>query len=771
MSSYRYDFDAIVIGSGMGGMTVAGLLSKINNMRILVLEKHFEIGGLTHEFTRGSYSWDVGLHYIGTLKPIQKILLSFLTEDKIKLNKMPGFFEKFIYPDIIFSVPNDPKKYKQRLIKKFPDEARSIRKYFRDINRAVLWYRLYYFNRFMPVFIRAILKIISFFLVSLCLQTTQEYLNKNFKDRKLKCILVSQWLDYGLPPRESSFAIHAVVVDHYLYGACFPYGGSSKISRYIEAEVEKRGGTFLCSQEVIEILVENGKAVGVNAIDHRNTGSPIIEYHAPLIISNAGILNTYTRLLPVNYQNKLLNNKLDEFHRGYSMVTLYLGLKESPGKFGIMGENLWINCDYDYNNVDKKTKALISGNPINCTISFPSLKNGEKKYHTAEVLSIAKYSDFEEWKNEEWKNRSQEYYQLKEKITAGLLKLVEKHIPGFTDIIEYKELSTPLDIEYFTSKSSGAMYGIPSVKERFTLKELRVKTNIKNLLLTGSDVCSPGIIGAFMGGVATASYINGPMGIVKIVAAARKWERKSKQVAIINKSIKNVHTVIHSFNKHRGKLIKKKYIRKNIIELIFELKIDLEFIPGQYSKIQISETEWRPYSIVELKNRRIKFIVNTNPGGPGSQFINSLKIGDICIFRLPLGDFYLRLTKNKKIFISTGTGITPFLPMLSQLHKINGNTSIELVFGCKNKNDYFISPYIEKYKLTLRLKETICLSQFESGITGSNIINGRITKYFHSQRKNLVNGDYYISGDPSMVQEVTRLLRNNGIETIFSENY
>ncbi len=771
MNPHGCDFDAIVIGSGMGGMTVAGLLAKINNMRILVLEKHFEIGGLTHEFTRGSYSWDVGLHYIGTLNPIQHILLSFLTNDKIKLNKMPTFFEKFVYPDFIFKVPDDPDKYKQSLIMKFPDEAKSISKYFRDIKKAVLWYRLYYFNRFMPVFIRLILKTISFFLKSLSLKTTQEYLDENIKDKKLKSILVSQWLDYGLPPRESSFAIHAMVVNHYLYGACFPSGGSSKISRYIESEVEKCGGTFLCSREVTEILVKNGKAVGVNTIDHRKIGTQITEYRAPLIISNAGIINTYNKLLPENYQNSDIKNKLNRFHKGYSMVTLYLGLKESPAKFGIKGENIWINVDYDYNDVDKKTKALISGKPTNCTISFPSLKNGEKKYHTVEVLSIAKYSDFEEWKNEEWKNRSQKYYQLKEKITAGLLKLIENHIPGFTDIIVYKELATPLDIEYFTGKPSGAMYGIPTIKERFALKELKVKTNIKNLLLTGSDVCAPGIMGALMGGLATASYINGPAGIVKIIAGAKKWKRKLKHKPIINNIIKNVHNVIHSFNKQKAKLIKKKYIRKSIIELTFELKVNLDFIPGQYAKIQISETEWRAYSIVELKNRRIKFIINTNPGGLGSHFVNCIKIGDICILRLPLGNFYLRLNKNKKIFITTGTGITPFLPMLSQLKKINGNKNTELVFGCKNKSDYFISPYIDKYRLGLGLKETICLSQLESEIMDSNYISGRITKYFQSRKNNLADGDYYISGNPFMVQDVTNLLRKNGIKTIISETY
>ena len=59
------EFDVIVIGSGMGGMTTATALSRMDH-KVLILEQAQAIGGLTHSFTRDGFSWDVGLHYCGT---------------------------------------------------------------------------------------------------------------------------------------------------------------------------------------------------------------------------------------------------------------------------------------------------------------------------------------------------------------------------------------------------------------------------------------------------------------------------------------------------------------------------------------------------------------------------------------------------------------------------------------------------------------------------------------------------------------------------------
>jgi choline dehydrogenase-like flavoprotein len=67
-NSQGFSLDAIVIGSGMGALTFASIMAGLRKWRVLVLERHFKIGGFTHTFSRpGGWTWDVGLHYVGEM--------------------------------------------------------------------------------------------------------------------------------------------------------------------------------------------------------------------------------------------------------------------------------------------------------------------------------------------------------------------------------------------------------------------------------------------------------------------------------------------------------------------------------------------------------------------------------------------------------------------------------------------------------------------------------------------------------------------------------
>ena len=85
------NWDAIVIGSGIGGMTAAGLLAGVAGKKVLILEKHTEPGGLTHVFRRDGASWDVGLHYVGEMekKTLARSFMDFLSGGRLHWNKMP----------------------------------------------------------------------------------------------------------------------------------------------------------------------------------------------------------------------------------------------------------------------------------------------------------------------------------------------------------------------------------------------------------------------------------------------------------------------------------------------------------------------------------------------------------------------------------------------------------------------------------------------------------------------------------------------------------
>ena len=128
-------FDVIVIGSGMGGMTAASLLAQFFNKRVLVVERHSTFGGLTHEFSRGESSFEVGVHLIGDMEKDSDLRKIFdaVTGSRIKMQKLPNYYDTFIYPLIQLKVDSDPEQYKSDLIKLFPDEANAIKYYFKDV--------------------------------------------------------------------------------------------------------------------------------------------------------------------------------------------------------------------------------------------------------------------------------------------------------------------------------------------------------------------------------------------------------------------------------------------------------------------------------------------------------------------------------------------------------------------------------------------------------------------------------------------------------------
>src|SRR5580658_7799581 len=129
-------FDAIVIGSGMGGLTAASLLARHAGQRVLVLERHYMPGGFTHVFRRPGYEWDVGVHYIGQVNdpasPLRAVF-DHLTDGRLQWQAMPDVYDRVILGDHEYEFPSGTDRLRDRLKDYFPSEGPAIAAYFRAV--------------------------------------------------------------------------------------------------------------------------------------------------------------------------------------------------------------------------------------------------------------------------------------------------------------------------------------------------------------------------------------------------------------------------------------------------------------------------------------------------------------------------------------------------------------------------------------------------------------------------------------------------------------
>ena len=363
MENHNNNYDVIIIGSGMSALSCASILSQMYNKRVLILEQHGKIGGFTHTFKRkAKYEWDVGLHYVGgmTEDKIDRMAFDFITRNHLKWQKMPDPYDTFMYPGQTFAARSGAKNLENDLVKEFPAEEKNIRQYFKDIKIVLKWFGRYNQSLLLPSWMKLISWLIKKPGMAKATMLTGKYLDQNFNDERLKAILVSQWGDYGLPPGKSALIIHMLIANHYFEGGYYPVGGAKRISETIIPVIEEAGGSLLTRHRVEDILVKEGKAIGVRCMAGLGEELEEKEFLADNIISAVGAFKTYKNLLPEKY-GKSMAKVLKPFLPGISNVSLFIGLKEDPEQLGWKGGNYWIYDAFDHDDIFDKRNDLTNG--------------------------------------------------------------------------------------------------------------------------------------------------------------------------------------------------------------------------------------------------------------------------------------------------------------------------------------------------------------------------------------------------------------------------
>lgn len=500
-------WDAIVIGSGVGGMSCAAALARYGR-RVLVLERHYLPGGFTHMFSRKGFEWDVGVHAIGEMKPgeLPARTLDWLTGGHVEMVSLGDPFDRFRFEDgEQLGLPDTRAAYVNMLLERFPEEAAKIKRYIRLVDRVVLYSRAFFLFKSLPRSVdRAASALLHRFSTNWWAKTTAEVFEALGITGKLRTVLALHWGYYGSVPADSSFPIHALTHAHFWNGAYYPVNGARVFAEGMLGAVLEAGGEVLCKAEVAGLILEGERAVGVTLSDGAT-------FRAPIVISGAGARTTVSKIVPEAARQSEWGRSILALRDSPPYICLNLGFEGELDPEDAASANLWLLKGWDIErqlwDVSDPDQA-----PHILYVSFPSLKNpkhdpGPALRHTGECVTFVSWDLFEAWADSKRLGRPEAYLALKAQIEERVLAELRARMPRLMEKLVFHELSSPLSAQHFTNASHGAIYGLEASPARFTNQHLRSRTPIPGFYLTGVDMASLGVVGGMMSGMLTAASI------------------------------------------------------------------------------------------------------------------------------------------------------------------------------------------------------------------------------------------------------------------------
>ncbi|WP_425045397.1 phytoene desaturase family protein [Primorskyibacter sp. S87] len=500
-------WDAIVIGSGMGGMAAAAALSNVGQ-KVLLLEKHHTPGGLTHSFSRNGFSWDVGIHYLSGLAPDDRDreMLDWLSDTPIELVSLGSVYDILHIGSAEPLALSRPFEAQERDLKdRFPDQADAIEAWTRALRAARETFFKIIPTRAMPEFAGDILDWWNRRAIQKwCARTTKEVIDDITDDPELAAVMAAQWGDHGGRPSKASFAMHALISASYLQsGSWYPVGGSPAFADHILPTIAKQGGETRSGVHVTELLFDEDAVVGVRTDDGT-------EIRAKAVISDIGARETVDHLLPETCGHQDWIAGIRALPSSIAHYTLFLGFEGDVEAAGATRANHWI---YPTGETDVIWTAAPDAPPPCMVASFGSIKNpahdpGPEGRHMGQFIVWSDWSGVEPWADLDPDERGDDYADFKRRAENTLMAQFRHHFPELAKLVVYRELATPLSTVTFTGHRKGAFYGLDVTPERVMCDGLRASTPIPGLFLAGQDVASPGIPGALWGGLLAAACVD-----------------------------------------------------------------------------------------------------------------------------------------------------------------------------------------------------------------------------------------------------------------------
>jgi len=508
------EYDVIVIGSGMGGLTCGALSAKYGS-KVLVLESHIKVGGSAHTFTRvhngEKYSFEVGPSIFEgldkpSLNPLRMVFDILEESMPVKTYKGLGFWT----PEGYWRFPIGDKAAFEKLLMdecgedgpKAIAEWNALRDRLKTLGgstQAVALLNLRQDAGFLATTAGALPFVATHPDVFADLPLTFDDLSKTV-DEIVTVPFVRNFIDLmcifcGFPAKGAMTAHILYILERFFEeDAAFsvPIGGTSQLGETIQRGLEKYGGKLQLNAHVDEIIVENGRATGVRL----KNGNVVTARKA--VVSNATPFDTVKMMPQKEDEPKKLTkwrNDLGTLPRHGAISHLFLGIDAKDLDLSFIDDPAHLVVQ-DWSRSMQDSQNL-------CSFFIPSLLDKSVCPEGKHVIHV--YSSggepYEPW--EKLKQGSPEYEKYKEERVEVLFKAVERCIPDIRDRLEFSIIGSPLAHEAFLRRDRGT-YGMAwaagsSAPQAGLLGKVlpfpfpNLKTPVDGLLRCG-DSCFPGIV-------------------------------------------------------------------------------------------------------------------------------------------------------------------------------------------------------------------------------------------------------------------------------------
>jgi prolycopene isomerase len=475
------NYDVIVIGSGMGGLTTGSLLAHAGK-KVLVLEQHYEVGGCASMFRRRNFRYDVAIHLVSGCEPggeLYNLYSKLNVLDQMEFIEVnPMYYLRL--GDFTYEIPANLNELNTKMRNWFPEDREMITETIDEIKKIG---KAFIDDTFKND--SALLKRV----IELTKISYADYLANRFYHPHVAMVLSSLHLYAGVNLKKLPTLFMMNVLMSYHNGAFYPKGGSQKLTHVLRDYIRSQKGDVLVKRKVEKILYE-GKIQGV--IDHKGN-----QYFAPIVVSNGDLIKTMRNLLGEKNLPQLYNEALNRLVPSHSAIILYAALKNEgitkslPHELFLSPEsNLMNDEQYLYRPTDSTSDPCIS-------ICCPSVVDSSLAPEGYSVISATALSC----------RKSVEGID-KQFLEEKFIQLLDTKIPGIKDQIVSYELATPSTIEKFTLSSKGAVYGWGKSVDQPWIARMGPNTPIKGLYLAGQ--WTPhihGVYGTCVSGRKTAETI------------------------------------------------------------------------------------------------------------------------------------------------------------------------------------------------------------------------------------------------------------------------